>query len=106
MATPTLPAPDAVPATKGEPPRPRARKAGCSPSPCELDDLILRLRVNESLTSIGIWLLRTAGDPATIELFFHFMLSHRGHWLAGEILNYCKRSALKRLDVTSLSLFA
>ena len=69
----------------------------------ELDDLILRLRVNE--LEVGIWVLRTAGDPAAVAAYDDFILSHRGDWLAEEILHYYKRT-LKRLDVTSRSMFA
>ncbi len=69
----------------------------------ELDDMILRLRVNE--LEIGIWLLKTVGDPAAVAAYDEFMLAHRGDWLASEILHYYKRT-LKRLDNTSRSLFA
>ena len=69
----------------------------------ELDDLILRLRVNELET--GIWVFKTAGDPAMVAAYDEFMLASRGDWLASEILHYYKRT-LKRLDVTSRSLFA
>ncbi len=69
----------------------------------ELDDLILRLRVNEP--EIGIWLLKTAGDPQAVAAYDEFMLAHRDEWLAAEILHYYKRT-LKRLDVTSRSLLA
>jgi benzoyl-CoA-dihydrodiol lyase len=69
----------------------------------QLDDLILRLRVNE--LEAGIWVFRTAGDPAAVAAYDEFMLASRGDWLAQEILQYYKRT-LKRLDVTSRSLFA
>ncbi len=69
----------------------------------ELDDLILRLRVNE--LEIGIWLLKTAGAPAAVAAYDEFMLAHRDDWLASEILHFYKRT-LKRLDVTSRTLFA
>ncbi|WAC92616.1 2,3-epoxybenzoyl-CoA dihydrolase [Mycobacterium sp. Aquia_213] len=70
----------------------------------QLDDLILRLRTNE--TNIGIWLLQTRGDMATVDGYERLLLHNAGnHWLANEIVQYYKR-VLKRLDVTSRSLIA
>ncbi|MCW2898635.1 MAG: boxC [Streptosporangiaceae bacterium] len=69
----------------------------------ELDDLILRLRANE--LELGTWVLKTEGDPGTAARFDEFMLAHRDHWLVEETLHYYKRT-LKRLDVSSRSLFA
>ena len=68
----------------------------------ELDDLILRLRVNE--LEVGIW-VRGPQGPGVVAAYDEFILSHRGDWLAEEILHYYKRT-LKRLDVTSRSMFA
>src|SRR3984957_14490126 len=68
----------------------------------ELDDLILDLRTNEQ--TLGIWLLRTHGDPARV-LRYDALLSEPGDWLAREIRLYLMRT-LKRLDVTSRSLIA
>jgi benzoyl-CoA-dihydrodiol lyase len=67
----------------------------------ELDDLILRLRTNE--TEIGTWVVRTAGDTDVV-LGYERLLFER-NWLANEIVHYYKRT-LKRLDVTSRSLIA
>jgi benzoyl-CoA-dihydrodiol lyase len=64
----------------------------------ELDDLILRLRTNE--TELGTWLIRTEGDPAEV-----LAQENPDGWLGNEILHYYKRT-LKRLDVTSRSLVA
>ncbi len=70
----------------------------------QLDDLILRLRTNE--TGIGIWLLQTRGDMATVDGYERLLLHNaQSHWLANEIVLYYKR-VLKRLDVTSRSLIA
>ena len=102
VATITVAGPDAVPASAAEL-HGEGAESWLLAVTRELDDLILRLRVNE--LEIGIWLLRTTGDPATVEAYDEFMLSHRGDWLAEEILHYYKRT-LKRLDVTSRSLFA
>ncbi len=69
----------------------------------ELDDLILHLRVNEE--AIGLWALRTAGRADLVEAYDRLLDRHAGHWLVREIRLYLKRT-LKRLDVTSRSLFA
>ncbi|WP_414636381.1 2,3-epoxybenzoyl-CoA dihydrolase [Actinophytocola sp.] len=69
----------------------------------ELDDLILRLRTNE--TALGTWVIKTEGDPEVVLGYERLLLEHRDHWLANEILQYYKRT-LKRLDVTSRSLIA
>jgi benzoyl-CoA-dihydrodiol lyase len=68
----------------------------------ELDDLILRLRTNE--TELGTWVLRTEGDPEKVLAHERAVLD-AGDWLCNEIVHYYKRT-LKRLDVTSRSLIA
>jgi len=70
----------------------------------ELDDLILWLRANE--TGLGLWVLRTSGDPQAV-LGYERLLTGALHadWLADEIRHFAKRT-LRRLDVTSRSLFA
>ena len=69
----------------------------------ELDDLILRLRTNEP--AVGTWVFATRGDGATAARFDAFLLAHRDDWLVEETLHYYKRT-LKRLDVSSRSIFA
>jgi benzoyl-CoA-dihydrodiol lyase len=69
----------------------------------ELDDLILRLRTNE--TAIGTWIMRTSGETDLVDGYERLLTDNAGHWLANEILLYYKR-VLKRLDVTSRSLIA
>jgi benzoyl-CoA-dihydrodiol lyase len=70
----------------------------------ELDDLILRLRTNE--TELGTWLIRTRGDPEKVVAHERALLGAAGSdWLAREIVAYYKRT-LSRLDVTSRSLVA
>ncbi len=69
----------------------------------ELDDLILHLRVNED--DLGLWVLKTAGTADAVEAYDRFLEQHAGHWLMREIRLYLRRT-LKRLDVTSRSLFA
>jgi benzoyl-CoA-dihydrodiol lyase len=69
----------------------------------ELDDLILHLRANEE--AIGLWVLKTAGSADLVEAYDRLLEQQSGHWLVREIRLYLKRT-LKRLDVTSRSLFA
>ncbi len=69
----------------------------------ELDDLILHLRTNEE--EIGLWVLRTAGSADLVEAHDRALLAHEGDWLVREIRLYLKRT-LKRLDVSSRSIFA
>jgi benzoyl-CoA-dihydrodiol lyase len=69
----------------------------------ELDDLILHLRLNEE--DLGLWVLKTAGVADVVEAYDRFLEQHAGHWLVREIRLYLRRT-LKRLDVTSRSLFA
>jgi benzoyl-CoA-dihydrodiol lyase len=69
----------------------------------ELEDAILHLRFNEE--TIRTWILRTRGDPANVRSHDAFRAANAGDWLIREISLYLKR-ALKRLDVSSRSLFA
>ena len=69
----------------------------------ELDDAILRLRVNEP--DLGTWLLKTRGDPAVAAQLSALLLSGREDWLVNEIIQYWKRT-MRRLDATSRSLIA
>lgn len=69
----------------------------------ELDDAILHLRFNEE--AIGIWVWRMRGDGRMVESYDRLLLENRGDWLANEIILYLKR-VLKRIDVSSRSLFA
>jgi benzoyl-CoA-dihydrodiol lyase len=69
----------------------------------ELDDAILRIRVNEP--TIGTVILKTEGDPGQVLAVDRTLDRHREHWLVREIIHLMKRT-LKRLDLTSRSLFA
>jgi benzoyl-CoA-dihydrodiol lyase len=69
----------------------------------QLDDLILHLRTNE--LDVGVWLLRTKGDPATVAAVDRALVEHADNWLVREIVGLWRRT-LKRLDVTSRSLIA
>ncbi len=69
----------------------------------ELDDALLRLRVNEP--NIGTIVLKTRGDLATMLAVDEFLDANRDHWLTREMIHFIKRT-LKRLDLTSRSFFA
>jgi benzoyl-CoA-dihydrodiol lyase len=67
----------------------------------ELDDLILRLRINE--LHLGTWVLRTRGDITAVRAAEQALVEHAGDWLVNEVRHFLKRT-LKRLDVTSRTL--
>ena len=69
----------------------------------ELDDALLRLRMNEPL--IGTVVLRTTGNADRVLSIDRTLLEHREHWLVREIVHLIKRT-LKRLDLTARSFFA
>jgi benzoyl-CoA-dihydrodiol lyase len=69
----------------------------------ELDDAILQLRFNEP--SLGLIVLKTAGDPAAVLAADGLLERHGDDWLVREVRLYLKR-VLKRLDVTARSLIA
>jgi benzoyl-CoA-dihydrodiol lyase len=69
----------------------------------ELDDAILRLRLNEP--ELGTIVLKTQGDPARVLEADRVLLQHPDHWLVREIRHFIKRT-LKRLDVSARSFFA
>jgi benzoyl-CoA-dihydrodiol lyase len=68
-----------------------------------LDDLVLRLRTNES--SLGTWVLRTRGDVDRVLAYDAQLAELADDWFVHETTHYLKRT-LKRLDVTSRSLVA
>jgi benzoyl-CoA-dihydrodiol lyase len=67
----------------------------------ELDDAILHLRLNEP--EIGVLIFKSQGEPAQVLAYDALLAANSGHWLAREIVHYCKR-VLKRVDLTSRSL--
>src|SRR3954454_2054543 len=101
-ATITVPGPTSVPGSVDEL-REQGDSAWLLATTRELDDAILRLRANE--LTIGTWLLRTEGDPATAAAYDEFLLAHRDDWLVNETIGFYRRT-VKRLDTTSRSLFA
>jgi benzoyl-CoA-dihydrodiol lyase len=69
----------------------------------ELDDALLRLRVNEP--EIGTIVMRTEGDADAVLAIDATLVAHQSDWLVREIILFMKRT-LKRLDLTARSLFA
>jgi benzoyl-CoA-dihydrodiol lyase len=69
----------------------------------ELDDALLRLRVNEPI--IGTIVLKTRGDQAQLLAHDEVLIANEGHWFVRETMHFIKRT-LKRLDLTSRSFFA
>jgi len=69
----------------------------------ELDDVLLRLRLNEP--EVGTITVRAVGDPEAVLAVDKTLDAHRGHWAVREIIHFIKRT-LKRMDLTSRSFFA
>ncbi|MCU0805771.1 MAG: 2,3-epoxybenzoyl-CoA dihydrolase [Burkholderiales bacterium] len=69
----------------------------------ELEDAILSMRTNE--LDIGMWLVKTEGDPKAVLAMDATLTAHKDHWLVRETIGYLRRT-FSRLDVSSRSLFA
>jgi benzoyl-CoA-dihydrodiol lyase len=69
----------------------------------ELDDALLRLRVNEP--EIGTVVIRTEGDRDAVIALDRTLAAHYNHWLVREIIHFMKRT-LKRMDLTARTFFA
>lgn len=69
----------------------------------ELDDAILGLRTNEA--ELGLWILKTSGNPEAVLAIDEFILANRMNWFVREVLGMMRRT-FARLDVSSRSLFA
>jgi benzoyl-CoA-dihydrodiol lyase len=69
----------------------------------EIDDALLRLRLNEPL--IGTVVLRTTGSIEDALAVDEVLLAEQEHWLVREVILLVKRT-LKRLDLTARSFFA
>lgn len=69
----------------------------------ELDDLILHLRTNE--IELGTWVFRVVADSDRVRAYDQQLYDYADDWFVNEVIHYYKRT-LKRLDVTSRSLFA
>ena len=99
----TVGAPESVPAYTIE----SALAAGASWWPLqmarELDDAILTLRTNE--LDLGLWILKTTGNPDAVLAADEFILSHQDNWFVREVLGMMRRT-FARIDVSSRSLYA
>jgi benzoyl-CoA-dihydrodiol lyase len=69
----------------------------------ELDDAILTLRAGE--LDLGLWIIKTAGNPGAILAMDEFILNHQGNWFVREVLGMMRRT-FARIDVTSRSIYA
>ncbi len=69
----------------------------------ELEDAILSMRTNE--LDIGLWLIKTQGDAASVLAMDATLLANQDHWLVRETIGLLRRT-FSRLDVSSRSLFA
>jgi benzoyl-CoA-dihydrodiol lyase len=96
-------APEAVPAYTIE----SALAAGANWWPLqmarELDDAILTMRTNE--LDLGLWILKTTGNPEAVLAADQFLLEHQDNWFVREVLGMMRRT-FARVDVSSRSLYA
>jgi benzoyl-CoA-dihydrodiol lyase len=69
----------------------------------ELDDAILSSRTND--LELGLWILKTAGNPETVLAIDEFLAANQNHWFVREVIGMLRRT-FARLDVTSRSMFA
>src|SRR5262245_29625991 len=69
----------------------------------ELDDAILSMRTSE--LDLGLWILKTTGNPDAVLAIDEFILANRKHWFVREVLGMMRRT-FARLDVSSRSLYA
>ena len=69
----------------------------------ELDDALLRLRINH--LDIGLVLLRTRGDAGRVIASDAALAAAKGDWFVDEVVVHMAR-VLRRLDLTAKSLFA
>jgi benzoyl-CoA-dihydrodiol lyase len=69
----------------------------------ELDNAILTLRASE--LELGLWIIKTAGNPDAVLAIDNFILDHQGNWFVREVLGMMRRT-LARIDVTSRSIYA
>jgi benzoyl-CoA-dihydrodiol lyase len=69
----------------------------------ELDDVILTLRTSE--LDLGLWIIKTAGNPDAVLAADEFVLNNRDNWFVREVLGMMRRT-FARIDVSSRSLYA
>jgi benzoyl-CoA-dihydrodiol lyase len=68
----------------------------------ELDDAVLSLRTNE--LELGLWIIKTTGNPQAVLALDEFILSHQDNWFVRETLGMMRRT-FSRLEVSSRSLY-
>jgi benzoyl-CoA-dihydrodiol lyase len=69
----------------------------------EIDDAILHLRTNE--LDLGLWLVKTAGNPEAVLMVDDFILAHQENWFVREVLGMMRRT-FARIDVSARSIYA
>ncbi|MGB2624416.1 MAG: 2,3-epoxybenzoyl-CoA dihydrolase [Candidatus Acidiferrum sp.] len=69
----------------------------------ELDDAILTLRTSE--LELGLWILKTMGNPNDVLAADEFILDQQDNWFVREVLGMMRRT-FARLDVSSRSMYA
>ena len=69
----------------------------------ELDDAILILRASEM--ELGLWTIKTTGNPDAVLAIDNFILNHQENWFVREVLGMMRRT-FARIDVTSRSIYA
>jgi benzoyl-CoA-dihydrodiol lyase len=69
----------------------------------ELDDAILTLRASE--LDLGLWIVKTTGNPDAVLASDEFILKHQNNWFVREVLGMMRRT-FARIDVTSRSIYA
>ena len=69
----------------------------------ELDRALLDLRQNH--LDIGLWVLKSQGDPAKVLELDALLAKHKGDWFVREVIGYLRRT-FSRLDVSSRSIVA
>src|SRR5688500_2502730 len=69
----------------------------------ELDRAILDLRQNQ--LDIGLWVLKSRGDPQSVLQLDSLLEKHKGDWFVREVIAFLGRS-FSRLDLSSRSMFA
>jgi benzoyl-CoA-dihydrodiol lyase len=69
----------------------------------ELDDAILTLRASE--LDLGLWIIKTTGNPDAVLAIDEFLLNHQNNWFVREVLGMMRRT-FARIDVTSRSIYA
>jgi benzoyl-CoA-dihydrodiol lyase len=69
----------------------------------ELDRTILDLRHNH--LDLGLWVLKTKGDPALVLQLDKLLEDNRDDWFVNEVIGALRRT-FSRLDVSSRSIFA